>query len=419
MGKPAAPEQIQRVTNDYSESTGIPCWYLSCLHDEEAGGDTGRCTICSLADTCRDVHLLAAYQAERYGGKHIYFCPVSLLHWASPVRSDSMMQGALICGPAAICEPDTYFIDQVNRYAPHPEELISRLDSITMVTPARAESLSNMLLLTALSISDAEGRALYEDRDLFQQQSHISDYLYGLKTMEGDKRSDLDYPLEIERKLMRLTAEGRKQEAGVLLDELIGILLCTTGADLEIIKSRILELVVLLSRSALEGGADAEQIFGINCNYIIKIREMETIDELARWTKRITDRFTDLVFNLRKVRHTQKILQATAYLKKHFHENVSCSEVAASVHLSTSYVSTMFKFEMGMTMTEYLTKLRIDESKHLLLNTSESLGTISLACGFEDQSYFSKVFKRCTGILPSRYRETGGRIIPDDGGIYS
>ena len=74
------------------------------------------------------------------------------------------------------------------------------------------------------------------------------------------------------------------------------------------------------------------------------------------------------------------------------------------MHLHPSYFSTVFKNSTGLSFKEYLNKVRIEESKILLLNTDFSIIDIAIAVGFEDQSYFSKVFKKYTGTTPKQFR---------------
>lgn len=125
----------------------------------------------------------------------------------------------------------------------------------------------------------------------------------------------------------------------------------------------------------------------------------------------IMNRFTDIVFNLRSVRHTHAVIHAIRYVKEHFTEKVTQSEVAEAVGLSSPYFSKLLKLEMRISFSDYSTQLRIEETKRLLLGTTISLGDIAFACGFEDQSYFTKVFSKVVGILPSRYRMSRRRIV--------
>ena len=72
-----------------------------------------------------------------------------------------------------------------------------------------------------------------------------------------------------------------------------------------------------------------------------------------------------------------------------------------------------FKEEMGETFNSYFSALRISMSKAILLTTNASITEICDRCGFDDQSYFTKVFKKYTGVTPGRFRERRGRLETD------
>ena len=77
--------------------------------------------------------------------------------------------------------------------------------------------------------------------------------------------------------------------------------------------------------------------------------------------------------------------------------------------MSPTYFSKLFSEEMGCRFTAYLNKVRVEKSKLLLKGSGIPLVDIAGLVGYEDQSYFTKVFKRVTGVSPGKYRESGGR----------
>ena len=83
------------------------------------------------------------------------------------------------------------------------------------------------------------------------------------------------------------------------------------------------------------------------------------------------------------------------------------SEMCIRDSLNPSYFSSIFKKEVGVSFSNYLNKIRIEQSKLLLKNTDSSIVEIALEVGFEDQSYFSKVFKNLTKMTPKQYRQNG------------
>ena len=110
------------------------------------------------------------------------------------------------------------------------------------------------------------------------------------------------------------------------------------------------------------------------------------------------------MFNYIPSKGNEIIKKAIRYISQNFSRNLTLDEVADHVHLNPAYFSTLFKQSIGSSFKEYLNMVRIEESKRLLSNTDYSIIDISLATGFEDQSYFSKVFKKYTGLTPKQYR---------------
>ncbi len=100
---------------------------------------------------------------------------------------------------------------------------------------------------------------------------------------------------------------------------------------------------------------------------------------------------------------------ALRYIEGHYRENISLGQVAKYVGLNPTYFSTLFKQEMGINFSQYLTKKRIDEACRLLLETNMSLVAVAAELGFDNQSYFSRIFKQQLGVSPKLYRQNGGK----------
>ncbi len=92
------------------------------------------------------------------------------------------------------------------------------------------------------------------------------------------------------------------------------------------------------------------------------------------------------------------------YLQEHLAEEISLSVLAEEFHLSAQYISQLFKSEIGVNFLAYLTNIRMEKAKKLLLTTALSIADISAQCGYGDYRVFTKVFKKSEGITPSQYR---------------
>ena len=98
------------------------------------------------------------------------------------------------------------------------------------------------------------------------------------------------------------------------------------------------------------------------------------------------------------------IRRALRYMTDHYSEHLTLALVAEYVQLSPSYFSTLFSQVVGLSFRDQLCRIRIEESKRLLLSTDYSLANIAVAVGFPDQSYFCKAFKRIVGLTPGKFR---------------
>jgi len=416
-------ERAKKCVDDYSNSVGVRCIIID-THGQtlyETCIDNGACKFCQKVksvlgsnQSCLSAHLYGSYQAERFGGKYVFFCPMGLVHWVSPIMVNGIAKGAVLAGPVQMIEPEDFLIEDLIRkngiIEVHIDEINYYIKNIQVIKPEKVNSLSELLFVVAVYISDIRPSEYLEEREYHEQQSDISEYIHYIKTMGGDDSSLSSYPLEKEKELLSLISLGDKAGSQKVLNEIFGHIFFSTGGNFDVIKARVLELIVLLSRAALEGGADVEQIFGLNYKYLSEIHDFKTVEELAFWLSKIMARFTDCVFNLTDVKHVDVIYRAINFVKQNYMKKITLEDVANHVYLSPSYFSKIFKEEMKFNFNTYLNHVRIEMSKKLLLDDSIDLVDVSNLVGYEDQSYFSKVFKKMTGVSPGKYREARGQI---------
>lgn len=94
----------------------------------------------------------------------------------------------------------------------------------------------------------------------------------------------------------------------------------------------------------------------------------------------------------------------TRYLQEHLSEDVSLTLLAEEFHLNPQYISQLFKNEIGVNFLAYLTNIRMEKAKKLLLSTALSITDIAERSGYSDYRVFTKVFKKSEGVTPSQYR---------------
>ena len=411
-------EIAKGIVDSFSAGTGVHC-RLYCNDGDliyEQGDNVSGCAFCRKMSEltgsnlhCEKVHLYGAYQAERFGGRYIYFCPSGMAYFSSPIIVGGSIAGSLVGGPVLIMDIEDYLAGDNLPKNHIPPAYIAKfreaLSTFPQMEPSRLSHLSNLLFACTVYVSDSS-HTLFLARNGQAQQQSINEYIQYLKSTDHVP----PYPVEKEQELTAAITQGDKATASRLLNEILGHIFFSTGGKLEVIHARVMELLVVLSRAAVYGGADVEQIFGLNYRYLREVERMNTPDDLALWLSGILDRFTALVFDLVDIKHKDVIYKALDYMKRNYASKLTLEETAAHINLSPSYFSKVFKEELGCSFNTYLNELRIEKSKAILLSGSASILEICDLVGFEDQSYFTKVFKKVTGVTPGKYRERRGRI---------
>ena len=141
-----------------------------------------------------------------------------------------------------------------------------------------------------------------------------------------------------------------------------------------------------------------------------EITGFTTLDDLSIWLSGILSSFTGLVFAVPETKHTDTIQKVMEYVNANYMKRITLNDISDHVSFSVSYLSRIFKEEKGLSLSSYINEVRIRNAKSMLLSSDIPLSSLAYCCGFDDQSYFSKVFKKLTGTTPGKYREKRGII---------
>ena len=97
------------------------------------------------------------------------------------------------------------------------------------------------------------------------------------------------------------------------------------------------------------------------------------------------------------------------YVRVHIRDTIYIGDIAASVFLNEQHLMRIFKRETGVSVLEYITGERLAVSKRLLITTALPVNQVALQAGYENYSYFIRLFKRNLGVTPQVYRQNGGK----------
>lgn len=137
----------------------------------------------------------------------------------------------------------------------------------------------------------------------------------------------------------------------------------------------------------------------------VQVREQTAQESLVEREKQITGKMPETEEETGNETEQEAGIRAIQrYIQEHYTEDIQIAELAEKFHFSSSYIGSAFKKQMGITPLQYLIYLRINEAKRLLLKYPERpVAEIGQQVGYEDPYYFSRIFKKQTGISPSSY----------------
>jgi YesN/AraC family two-component response regulator len=142
-------------------------------------------------------------------------------------------------------------------------------------------------------------------------------------------------------------------------------------------------------------------------DYLLKpVEVVEMRDCLQKWINvHLASKIAEVKAIKQPIGDQSPIEQVVQYIHSHLSEKLSLADAAARVHLNPSYLSQLFKQQLGRNFVDYTVGVRMEEAKRLLLVTSLRINEIANRTGYTDIAYFSNTFKKWSGCNPSDFRK--------------
>jgi len=413
LNKLVSSAKFKKISDKYMRRTGLPLVLINSngkiIHTQK------RCSLCEelldnegnvLEKNCRLKMLKAVEEAYRWGEGYITNCPLGLIMFAVPIVSEKELIGGFLSGFAIFPEMKKDFVEEISQslggfIESIDEKRLKKIKLKVFSLKKVRENVSLLLMLTrSFHINDLH---FLEDRkEKYIQQYKIANFLDDLKKNKQDiSRKILDKQDEIIQKVKL----GDKTGAREILNEFLGSIFFDSGMNFEIIKVRIIELIVIISRTAIEAGVEVKELLGLNYSYLTELNKATDIDELLFKLNEILTNFINKVSATKDKKKKIKIRKMIEYINQNFTKKLSSQEIANIGGLSISRCLHLFKEETGLSLSQYIKKLRVDYAKYLLLNTDLSLADCAVETGFYDQSHFTKTFSQIERMTPSSFRQ--------------
>ena len=224
---------------------------------------------------------------------------------------------------------------------------------------------------------------------LEQRERHFQHHSYDedIRQYELMKRGDMDAVAEGERMF-------RGPNTGSLADD-----------PVLNYKYLFVSAVTMACRFCMEGGMENETAYTLSDLYIRKMDTCQSVEEIfALHTTMFRDFTTRMAELLRGQAYARPVHQVLDYIQRHLQEPMTVESLAAAVGLTPSYLSTLFKKETHLSLSEYIRRERVDMARQLLQYTDYSCLDIAEYLCFSSDSHFSRVFRAYTGLTPTAYR---------------
>lgn len=391
--------KISNVPVTYFSESGQLLW--ECNQEKKA------CTFFDIykdeTSPCRTSLLSAGKLSAQLGEPYIFVCKAGFVKISMPLIINKTVKGYLFAGPLIMGELKKTTINNIfslNSIDPlsYPS-LIMFLREMKIFNPKDVSYLSSVFGDTVLASITPHPDYQHINSN-FREQRKIGENLQKYKR----ENKVLSYPYQLESRLLEDVAHGNQEAAHSELAELLVEMSVLEAGDLSSIKTKLLSVCTILIRNSTERDYINHELSDRLYDNLNSINEATSFEDISSLAMALIDTLTQNSGTSQYSGHSQLIKSSLQYINQNYQDKLSLSIVAESLHTNPSYLSMLFKRNLGITFTEYLNQTRVSKSCSLLSTTNLSLSEISTKCGFEDQSYFSKVFKKEMGMSPKDYR---------------
>ena len=396
----------RELADAFSASTGLGCT-VKITGSPDALCDYGytchRCALRSVLSCdehlCELTHLYGLEQAQRFGGRYIYFDKHGLTFFVSPIIGEGENRARVTVGPFLMVDPEDFCACELDGR----EDLLPLVREIPHVDAARATQLSTLLYMAAGYLSSVSAvEHMRESHAADAVQGQISAYIMELKQAE----EPVSYPFDKEQALLEAMSAGDRVRAEHLLTQILSHILVASGSSLPRAKAYAGGLLTMMIRSVMQHTDDPALIEKNMLLFDQELRACTKISVLSTRLVRMMHTLMDGMFKFRDARHADALHRAAQYIRTHLGEHLDLETLAGAACLSPAYFSRIFREETGVSVQQAIMDARLKRACELIEYGGLRLSDISLMVGFQDQSYFSRAFQKAYGVTPTQYKRS-------------
>ena len=288
------------------------------------------------------------------------------------------------------------------------DEFVSQMESLVALPLMSLLQIMSMIYfaITNEKIS-LENITIHEStQTIIKDEIEKEDVKRAMDSLEGHSNGPYN-ALDIENRLLDMVMRGDVAALNIFFQQAPAVKGGTIAQEqLRQNKNIFIVTATLVSRAAIRGGLDVTSSLALSDAYIQRCELANSLDSIMELNYRMVLDYAERVAKIKLGQNPSILVTKVAnYVQQHLSEPIKTNDIARALYMGRSRLSTNFKKETGMNITDYITQMKIDEAKRLLRYSDKSFSSIALYLGFSSQSHFSKVFKEHTENTPFEYRQ--------------
>lgn len=344
----------------------------------------------------------ALQESINRGQAFILECSAGVLCWVLALEDRRRIMGGVVGGPAfmskeSVAMAEAQLIADGGRSKSSVQKMVKAIRE-----SSREEMVADASTFEQLfyQVSGWNPVFMRENSLKVRQQAQLA------QSIEDQRREGGSTPLyafEKERALLANIRAGARNEARSILNGMLSNIYLATD-NIAVLRARTVELMSYLTRAAVEDNPMLEPLIRMNHSWTEQLSIAATFEEISERLMASLDEFIDAVYMYGVNRGNSNVRTAMDYVRQNYADPISLRDVAKYIGLSSWRTAHIVKEHTGKTVMENILDFRIRRAQQLLARTEMKCTDVCFEVGFNDQSYFTRQFRKLTGVTPSKYR---------------
>jgi two-component system response regulator YesN len=172
--------------------------------------------------------------------------------------------------------------------------------------------------------------------------------------------------------------------------------------SIQVLREFAIDISGILALALHDHGLQIEDIHS-GFNMYKELEHLYSIQDFTAWLRSLMLPVCEVMSRRGSQKHRKTIDFIIRYVQEHYSDDITLDVLAEKVYLTRNYLSQIFKQETGENYNTYLTRVRMEKAKELMLSGNYKIFEISQMVGYKNNAYFSQLFKKHTGLNPSEF----------------